>query len=246
MKGVSVVITRAREQASELAVKLRDVGAIAIELPLIELREPSDWRPVDEAVARIHEYDWILFTSANAVRFLATRMPGGVSNIPARVCCIGPKTRQVAEEAGWTVSLVPQEYVAESVAAAFEAEPLTGKRILLPRAAAARDLVPEALRQRGAAVDIVEVYRNAIPEDAGRNAAAVFHADPKPGWVALTSSSTVKNLLAVVSRDLLQGVRIASIGPATSETARKHGLEIDAEAAPHTLDGLVEAIRRTQ
>jgi uroporphyrinogen III methyltransferase/synthase len=244
LRGVSVVITRAREQASDLAVKLQNAGATVIELPLIELREPLDWAPVDSAIARIRDYDWILFTSANAVRFLATRMPQGVSNIPARVSCIGPKTREVAEAAGWTVTLVPKEYVAESVAAAFETESLEGKKIFLPRAAVARDLVPEALRSRGATVDIVEVYRNAVPEDAPANAVRVFSADPKPQWIAFTSSSTVKNLLAVIHREALEGVRIASIGPATSETARKHGFTVDAEANPHTLDGLVSAIER--
>jgi uroporphyrinogen-III synthase len=239
--NTSVVITRAREQASDLAVKLQAAGATVIELPLIELRPPADWEPVDAAIANLASYDWILFTSANAVRFLQTRNP---PTCKARVCCIGPKTKSVAEEAGWTVDLVPKEYVAESVAASFETEPLEGKRIFLPRAAVARDLVPEALRKRGATVDVVEVYRNAVPEDAPRNAQAVFTATPKPEWIAFTSSSTVKNLLAVIDREKLRDIRIASIGPATSETARKHGFTIDAEADPHTLDGLVESIRR--
>ena len=241
MQGLRVVITRAREQASELAVKLAAAGAIPIELPVIELREPADWSEVDAAVARIDSYDWILFTSANAVRFLATRMPACVSNIRAKVCCIGPKTRSVAEEHGWNVTLVPEAYVAESVADAFAQVPLQGQCIFLPRAAVARDLVPQALRDRGAKLDIVEVYRNAVPADAQANAARVF--SDKPDWIAFTSSSTVKNLLAVVEREKLQGIRIASIGPATTETARRHGLHVDSEASPHTLDGLIEAIR---
>lgn len=244
MKGLKVVITRAREQASELGAKLTTAGATPIELPVIELREPADWSAVDVAVARIDGYDWILFTSANAVRFLATRMPGGVSNIRAKVCCIGPKTRSVAEEHGWRVTLVPEAYVAESVADAFAQEPLEGQRIFLPRAAVARDLVPQALRDRGAQVNIVEVYRNAVPEDAAENAARVFAS--KPDWIAFTSSSTVKNLLAVVDREKIEGVRIASIGPATSETARKYGLTVHAEASPHTLDGLIAAIAAHQ
>ena len=244
MKGVRVVITRAREQASELAVKLLAEGAIPIELPLIELHEPADWGPVDDAISRIESFDWILFTSANAVRLLATRMPAGVSNIRARICCIGPKTASAATAAGWQVTLVPAAYVAESVADAFENEPLLGRQIFLPRAAVARDLVPQALRQRGATVEIVEVYRNAVPVDAPRMAAEVFgNLQAKPDWIALTSSSTVTNLLAVVNREKFAGIRIASIGPATSETARKHGLTVDAEASPHTLDGLIQAIR---
>jgi uroporphyrinogen III methyltransferase / synthase len=242
LAGVSVVITRAREQASELAVLLQAAGARVIELPLIELRDPENWQPVDDAVARLHTYRWILFTSANSVRYFGTRLTGEVSNIPARVCCIGPKTREVAEKAGWRVDLVPREYVAESVAEAFAAEDLAGARILLPRAAVARDLVPQALRERGAQVDIVDVYRNIIPEDAARNANAVFGESVKPDWIAFTSSSTVKNLLACVSRESLENVKIASIGPVTSETARKHALHIDVEAMPHTMEGLVNAI----
>jgi uroporphyrinogen III methyltransferase / synthase len=242
MKGLKVVITRAREQASELAAKLLAAGAVPIELPVIELREPADWSEVDHAISRLASYDWILFTSANAVRFLATRMPAGVPNIRAKVCCIGPKTKSVAEEFGWRVTLVPEAYVAESVADAFAQQPLAAQTIFLPRAAVARDLVPQALRERGAQVDVVEVYRNAIPADAAANAERVF-ADP-PDWIAFTSSSTVKNLLAVIAREKLANARIASIGPATSETAQKHGLSVDAEADPHTLDGLVEAIRR--
>jgi len=245
LAGVSVVITRAREQASELAVLLQAAGARVIELPLIELREPEDWQPVDDAVARIQSYNWILFTSANAVRYFGTRVTGDVSNIPARVCCIGPKTREVSEKAGWRVDLVPREYVAESVAEAFAAENLAGAKILLPRAAVARDLVPQALRERGAQVDIVDVYRNIIPEDAPGNANAVFGETPRPDWIAFTSSSTVKNLLACVPREALVNVKIASIGPVTSETARKHGLHVDVEATPHTMEGLVSAIAST-
>jgi uroporphyrinogen III methyltransferase/synthase len=171
-------------------------------------------------------------------------MPGGVFNIAAKVCCIGPKTRAVAEEHGWRVTLVPEAYVAESVADAFAQEPLEGQRIFLPRAAVARDLVPQALRDRGAQVDIVEVYRNAVPVDAAENAVRIFAE--KPDWIAFTSSSTVKNLLAVVDREKLQGVRKASIGPATSETARKNGLTVDVEASPHTLDGLIAAMAAHQ
>ncbi len=137
---------------------------------------------------------------------------------------------------------MPEEYVAESLVKAFAGEPLAGKRILLPRAAVARDLIPAELGKAGAQVDVVEAYRNVVPENAAARAAEIFSAPKKPDWITFTSSSTVKNLLAIAGRDALDGVRIASIGPVTSATARAHGLKVDAEAKQFTLDGLIEAI----
>jgi uroporphyrinogen-III synthase len=158
------------------------------------------------------------------------------------VAAIGPATARAAESRGLVVSLVPDEYVAESVAAAFEKEDLAGKAILLPRAAVARDVVPEALRARGARVDIVDVYRTVLPPDAPESARRIFTGGAKPDWVTFTSSSTVKNLLAVAPREWLAGVRTASIGPVTSGVLRQHGFEPDAEAAESTMAGLVAAI----
>ncbi|BDC52723.1 hypothetical protein F183_A50380 [Bryobacterales bacterium F-183] len=235
---MQVVVTRAREQSSQLSDKLRAAGFEPVELPLIELVPPLDWTAADNAIAQIETYDWILFTSANAVRFLATRLDKPVTT--AKVCCIGSSTKQVAEQYGWTVDLVPAEYVAESVVEAFANN--IPKKLFLPRAAVARDTVPEALKAIGTHVDVAEVYRNVIPADAAANAQAVFAQ--KPAWIAFTSSSTVKNLMQVIERDWLRNTKIASIGPVTTETARKHGLTVDAEASPHTMDALVESITR--
>ena len=114
--------------------------------------------------------------------------------------------------------------------------------MLLPRAAVARDLIPAELSRLGAHIDVVEAYRNVVPPDAAERVREVFSAGKKPDWITFTSSSTVKNLLAIAGRDALEGVRIASIGPVTSSTLRAHGLNVDAEAKQFTLDGLAEAI----
>jgi uroporphyrinogen III methyltransferase/synthase len=240
LAGQRIVITRSREQASELAVLLQREGAEVLELPLIAQVPPADPVPVEQARERAAEYDWILFTSANGVRFFLDRPLSRPASI--QVCAIGPATARTVEELGWCVDLIPEEYVAESVVAAFANRDLAGKRVLLPRATVARDVVPDALRERGAQVDIVEVYRTVLPPDAAARANAILAQ--KPDWITFTSSSTVKNLLAVVEREKLQGIRLASIGPVTSSVLAKHELPIDAEAAESTLLGLVEAIAR--
>ena len=139
---------------------------------------------------------------------------------------------------------MPEEYRAESLVQAFAAHDLVGKRILLPRAAVARDVVPAELTRRGAHVDVVEAYRTVVPEDAPQRAREIFTAERKADWIAFTSSSTVKNFVRAAGVEVLRGVRVASIGPVTTATARGHGLEIAAEAATYTIDGLIAAILR--
>jgi uroporphyrinogen-III synthase len=141
------------------------------------------------------------------------------------------------------VDLMGKEYVAEGLLAAFEPYDLAGKRILLPRAAVARDLVPAELALRGASVDVVEAYRTVVPEGAAERARVVFAR--KPDWITFTSSSTVQNFVAVAGIDALEGVKVASIGPVTSATARSLGIAVTAEAREFTIDGLVEAIAGT-
>ena len=240
LAGRRIVITRAREQASELGALLKAEGATVLELPLIEMQAPEDWGPADAAAFHLPDYSWIVFTSANAVRWFDSRLSS--KETKAHVCCIGSKTKSVAERLGWRVSLVPAEYVAESVVAAFSGKSLAAQRVLMPRAAVARDLVPQALRDLGAEVDVVDVYRNVVPADAVENARRMFVEGERPHWVTFTSSSTVKHLLEVISKEALVGVRAASIGPVTTETAVASGIRIDTEAVPHTLEGLVAAI----
>ncbi len=240
LAGLRIVITRAEEQAGELAARLTALGAEVIELATIAIAPASDYGPLDAAAASLASYDWLIFTSANGVRAFARR--ADLSALRARVCAIGPATRRALEELGLKVDLVPERYVAESLVAAFASEPLAGRRILLPRAAVARDVVPRELKRLGAEVDVVEAYRTVIPEDAQARAQAIFAAGRKPDWIAFTSSSTANNFLAVAGKGALEGVRVASIGPVTSATLRGQGVAITAEAARYTIDGLIDAI----
>lgn len=248
LSGLRVVVTRAAEQSGELSGRFVQLGAEVIELPAIEFQPPADYGPLDEAVARLSRYDWIIFTSANGVRFFLERAAvrgANLTSLRARICAIGPGTRRAAERAGLRVDLVPREYVAESLIEAFQSYDLAGRRILLPRAAAARDVAPLQLRRRSAEVDVVEAYRAVAPAELAVRGREVFSADRKPDWVTFTSTSTVVNLIEAVGAEALAGVRVASIGPVTSAAVRRFGLQVTAEARVFTTQGLIEAILRT-
>lgn len=228
LRGVRVVVTRA--ESSTMNERLRRLGATVIAYPVIEIVAPSDPRAIDEAAAQASRYDWVIFTSVNGVRAFFDRIRD-LRGFRARICAIGPATRAAVEAHKLVVDLTPPEYVAESLVSCFD-QNLTGQRILLPRAAVARDVVPDELRRRGAIVDVVEAYRTVVP--AGAVALAGDY-----DWVTFTSSSTVKNFLALGNRP--RG-RVASIGPVTSATLRMHSIEPDVEAGEFTTAGLVEAI----
>ncbi len=242
--GRRIVVTRDRAQAMDLAEPLEALGAEAILLPAIEIREAADPGPLDRAIARLNSYDWLIFTSVNGVRCFVERLDRSAVDLralKARICAIGPATRASVEALHLKVDLMPEEYVAESLVAAFASEDLTGRTILLPRAAVARDLVPVELTRRGAVVEVVEAYRTVAPENLEARAREVLAR--RPHWITFTSSSTVKNFVAAAAgRESLDAVKIASIGPITSATLLEHGLSIDVEANPHTIEGLVAAI----
>jgi uroporphyrinogen III methyltransferase/synthase len=224
---------------------LRALGADVAELPVISIEPPADFGPLDAAIGNLSSYDWLILTSVNGVRFFLDRLDQSGSDLRAlraRICAIGPATAQAIEQLHLKVDLMPTDYIAESLIEAFSGEALEGKRILLPRAAVARDLIPVELAKRGAQTDVVEAYRNVIPSDSASRVGEIFAAARKPDWVTFTSSSTVKNFLALAGKDQLNRVRIASIGPVTSETIRMHGLEVAAEAHPYTIDGLIAAL----
>ena len=236
--GQTVVVTRAAGQAGEFSAKLRALGAEAIEMPVIAMQPPADPGPLDRAIAELESYDWVIFTSANGVRFFLERLDGSSRDLRAlrgRLCAIGPATGKALEALHLKVDLMPLEYVAESLVAGFADVSLEGKRILLPRAAVARDLIPEELAKRGARVDVVEAYRTVMPEVPVWNLEHV-------NWVTFTSSSTVNHFVALMGVEVLRGARIASIGPVTSGTIRSHGLRVDVEARVFTVDGLVEEL----
>jgi uroporphyrinogen III methyltransferase / synthase len=243
--GKRIVVTRAQDQAGELSERLRCLGADAIELPVISIQPPQDSARLDHAIAHLADYDWLIFTSVNGVRSFVEhldRSPLDLRSLKAKICAIGPATRRAIEDLHLKVDLMPTEYVAENLVATFAAEQLNGKLILLPQAALARDVIPVELSKLGAKVDVVEAYCNSVPEDTAARAREIFTTGTKPHWITFTSSSTVDNTISAAGRPALEGVRIASIGPVTSSTVRKHGLNVDVEAKNFTLDGLIQAI----
>jgi uroporphyrinogen III methyltransferase / synthase len=237
--GRRVVVTRAREQASELRVRLEDLGAEVLELPAIAVD------PIDFELPDLSRYAWVVFTSANGVDAFFDRglAPAGLDAralAPVRVAVIGPGTARALERRGVRAYLVPERFVAESLLAAFPAPTTAGDRVLLARAEVARDVLPEWLGSRGFAVDVLPVYRTITaapaPEDLARVREGAIDA------ITFTSSSTVTNFCEVVGELPDPPPLVVSIGPVTSATARERGLRVDIEADPHTLAGLVRAL----
>jgi uroporphyrinogen III methyltransferase/synthase len=241
LDGVRVVVTRAAHQAEDLANLLEERGAEVLLFPVIAIAPPADPRALELAAEQANQYDWIVFTSANAIHAFVGAWQPGRSNSQARIATVGSATRAIAERAGLQVSLTPERYVAEALVESFRGENLAGRRILIPSAAVTRDVVAPALRARGAIVDVVEAYRNVIPDGAATRAAEIFR-EPFPDWVTVASTSAVDNLVRLVGAQTLANMRIASIGPVTSSAVHAHGLEVAAEALPHTVVGLAESI----
>lgn len=237
-----IVVTRAAHQAEELAAPLREIGAEVILVPVIAIAPPCDPEPLKKAAERAAGggYDWTIFSSANAVSAFAEHL-GDTRSLTARVAALGAATREAAGAWGFRVSLIPEQFVAESLLAALAAEDVHGSRILIPSVAGARDVLPAGLRKLGAHVDVVEAYRNILPEEVWLRAPSVFR-EPFPDWVTFASSSAATNLARTIGAPVLQRVKIASIGPVTSETVRKCGLTVAAEARVHSVEGLVEAL----
>ena len=243
--GQRIVVTRDRLQAGDLADPLETLGAEALFLPVIEIREPANPQALDDAIAQLASYDWLIFTSANGVRHFVARLDKSsldLRSLKARICAIGPATKAAVEALHLKVDLMPQEYVGESLVEVFANENLNGRRILLPRAAVARDLVPNELSKRGAIVDVVEAYQTTAPADLSQRVQAILAR--KPHWITFTSSSTVTNFIAAAGREALLGLKVASIGPITSSTLREYKIEPAVEAEPHTIEGLIDAIKR--
>jgi uroporphyrinogen-III synthase len=236
LDGQLVVVTRAAHQSSSFVQLLRSFGAEVAHFPVIAIAPPADWGPLDEALAKLHGYDWLIFTSANAVDVFFTRAtPEQLQSLYARIAVVGPATARAVERHHRTVDLVADDHIAEGLITAFGRLEVNRLHMLLPRAAGARDTLPDALGERGAAVDVIEVYRNTVPASPG--------AFPStPDWVTFTSASTVKNLLALVPREQFADAKLASIGPETSAALRQHHLRVTVEASPSTQEGLAAAM----
>ncbi len=244
-------MTRARHQAGQLSEKLRALGAEVVEIPTIEIAPPESYAEMDEALRHLSQYQWLIVTSANGVNALAGRLERlgvGVEDFGhLKVAAVGAGTARALRQLGLDAAVTPDEYVAESLVSALESE-VQGQRVLLARAAVARDVIPDALRARGATVDVVDAYRTVIPAESVTAIRTILGDGGRvPDAATFTSSSTVTNFLNLVREAGVarpESMRAVSIGPVTSGTLRENGWEPAAEADPHDLDGLVEAVVR--
>jgi uroporphyrinogen-III synthase/uroporphyrinogen III methyltransferase/synthase len=253
LSGRRVLVTRAAHQAGKLSDGLRALGAEPVEVPVLEIRPPASFDALDAALRRLDNYDWVILTSANTVRALEERADAlGIEfALPAsaNVAAVGEATAAAARRAELHVSFVPESYVAESLVSGL-LEGLqfgvAGLRILLARAEMARDVIPDALREAGAVVDVVEAYQNAMPETAPEQLQeALAHGIDA---ATFTSSSSVTHLAAAAREAGVSwpfaGVAAVSIGPITSQTLRDFGWEPAVEANPSDIPGLIAAVAR--
>jgi uroporphyrinogen III methyltransferase / synthase len=248
--GKKVLITRAREQASRFAALLREYGAEPIEVPTIQIVPPGSWEPLDRAIAGIRTYDWLIFTSVHGVQAFWARFDVQERQLSdlrgLHVCAIGPATAAALQERGIDVDVMPREYRAEAVVESLAALPMAGTRILVPRAAVARDVLPRALEACGAHVDVVEAYRTIVPVSGLEPEKWRWLQQGTIDVVTFTSSSTVTNFALLVGEmDLSQLLRqaiVACIGPITAETARAHGLTPTIVSTAYTVPALARAI----
>lgn len=247
--GRTVVITRAREQASDFKALLTQLGAHCIEFPTIAIQPPPSWEPLDHAISQLDAYHWVVFTSVNGVVHFMDRLRklgGDIRDLKGiRLAAIGPKTAEALECRGLRLDLVPGEYRAEAILEAMGVDAVSGRRVLLPRALEARDILPDTLRQWGAQVDVVAAYQTVLPNHEGERVLAKLRAG-EIDCVTFTSSSTVTNFLRMFPQNeimpVLAGTTIACIGPITGETAQKHGLTVTIMPSDYTIPGLAAAI----
>ncbi len=252
LAGIRVLVGRARHQAGALSAELRKLGATVTEIPFIEIRKPSTFSPLDSALKNLSRYDWLILTSANGVEAMWDRITKLRLKRSAldglRFAAIGPATKKAIEQRGVRVTVVPKEYVAESVVRSLKGK-VNGKRVLLVRAKVARDVIPNELRKAGALLEVVEAYETVVPKSSRtRLRSALKNPKRRPQVVTFTSSSTAKNFAELLGARPnlagdLAGIQMASIGPVTSSTLRELGLRVDIAAREFTIPGLVNAIR---
>jgi uroporphyrinogen-III synthase/uroporphyrinogen III methyltransferase/synthase len=253
LAGRRVLVTRAAHQAGKLSEGLRARGAEPVEVAVLEIRPPASFDALDAALHQFGNYDWLILSSSNAVRALVERAaalgiaPGSEFSPPEglQVAAVGEATAQAARRAGFKIAFVPEAYVAESLAEGLLAR-VAGERVLVLRAAVARDVIPEALRAAGAEVEVVEAYRNLLPEAAPE----LLRRALAEGLEAATfTSSSSATHLAEAARVAgvawpLAGLPAVSIGPITSQSLREVGWEPAAEANPSDIPGLIAAVER--
>jgi uroporphyrinogen III methyltransferase/synthase len=250
--GKRIVITRAHEQAREFAALLSAFGAETIEAPTIKIVPPASWDALDGAIARLTDYAWLIFTSVNGIAPFMTRLALASRDVRAlahlHIAAIGPRTAEELAGHGLTADVIPPAFQAEGLLEAMHAHDLGGKKVLIPRAEVARDILPDQLRLKGASVDVIPVYKTIAPTGDWSPLKEQIQARAID-VVTFTSSSTVTNFVKMVggeeeARRLGAKTTIASIGPITARTAEDYGLTVGILPAENTVPALAEAIVR--
>jgi uroporphyrinogen III methyltransferase/synthase len=247
LSGRRVAVTRAREQSGALTEALARLGAAVIEAPAIELVDPPDWQPLDDALLRLATFDWILWTSANALPRLRARLaqlgldPDLVGRLPARHLAVGPATGKGLLAAGIAPEVVGEGFRAEGIVEHLARQPLAGRTFWLPRALEGRDVLPEALRQRGAEVVVTPVYASRPSPQGVAPARAALEAGTLDA-VTFTSGAIAQAFVAALPGVSLASVVRASIGPVTSQALTALGLAPQVEAREATVPALVVAL----
>ena len=248
--GLRIALTRERENAGLFSKQLERLGAVIYYLPAIRIVPPETFEMLDEAIARIDTFDWLIFTSANAVRGFLDRMVVGGRDVRdlkgVRICTVGTSTARSLRTRGIRADLIPHQFTGEGVVKAMKGEmKLEGKRILLPRAETAREIIPESLKKEGAHVTVATVYRN-IPPDIAEEALQEILVNRKADLVVFTSPSNVKNFVHAAGDkgfgDALHRIKAACIGPVTANAARAAGLDVVIEPEESTLESVSNAI----
>lgn len=247
--GKRIVVTRSRDEAGVFAEMLIDRGATTIEFPTIDVVPPSSWSELDSALETIDSFNWIIFTSANAVKFFMDRLRGLGKDLRmlkgVDICTVGPKTAEALEQFGLKADLIPAEFKAEGVLAALGGVGVKGKKFLVPRAKVARELIPDKLRELGAEVTVAVAYENVRPATDVERVKKLFR-EKKITAVTFTSSSTVHNFVEIIGQKeyikLLEGVVIACIGPVTAKTAEEYGMHTEIMPKDYTIPAFVEAM----
>src|SRR4030095_2497630 len=249
LRGKRILVTRARSQALSLVQRIESLGGEVVEFPTIEIRPPESYGPLDQAIKQIASYDWLIFTSVNGVEQFLTRYENVGKNIAnlagIEVGAIGPETARRLTAAQIEPTFVPKQYQAEGILEGLSSETVLGKRILIPRAAKARDILPETLRRWGARVDVVEAYQTVLPQ-VDVSALCRLLREGTIDMITFTSSSTATNF-AIMLRDqalprLLSRAVVACIRPITRKTVEDLGMRPEIVSEEFTIPGLVRAM----
>ncbi len=243
---VQVLVTRAEDQAAEFAEHLKTLGLEAVIFPVIEFAPPTDEGPVLSAIEALPSYDWLLLTSANSVKFFLHYLNSTADIKGLKICAVGPKTAEYAADSGLKIDLIPEQYQAEGVLKAFKEKELGGKRILFPRAEEGREILPTGLRELGAEVTLLPVYRTVAVEGKEEELEKILREGLDV--ITFTSGSTVRSFISILGegrKERLKGVKIACISRVTANVAEKLGLETDIIPEKNTTLSLAGAINST-